>query len=108
MLFFIMSKDFAQSSELFEALVDGFMTGTDILFELLDGIAVELIWNDDGCMLLPTISQICLCLLLCLQQLLLQSSAKDIDIRECTTRERTIDPDDVAGLDAHRHLVPVA
>jgi len=58
-------------------------------------------------MLLPTVTQVGLRFLPCLQQLLLQSLSKDVDIWVGTTRKGSVDPNDVASNDAQRNLVPV-
>jgi len=103
----IMAEDFLQSCKLFEALVHGLMPGTHIVLELFDDFTVKVIWNDDSRMLLPSISKVSLRLLPCLLQLLLQSISKDVDVRPGATRKGSVDPNDVASYDAHRHLVPV-
>ena len=102
-----MPEDLLQSCKLFEALVDGLMPSSDIILELFDGFTVELIWNDYRRMLLPTVTQVGLRFLPCLQQQLLQSLSKDVDVWVGATGKRPIDPNNVASYDANRHLVPV-
>jgi len=102
-----MPEDLLQSCKLFKALVDGLMPSSDIILELLDSFTVKLIWNDYRGMRLPTVTQVSLRFLPCLQQQLLQSLSKDVDVWVGTTGKGSIDPNDVASNDAQRNLVPV-
>jgi len=102
-----MAKRLLQSCKLFKALVHCLMPGADIVLEPLDGISVKLIRDDDCCMLLPSIPKVSLRLLPCQLQLLLQPIPEDVDIWIAATRKGSIDPNNVTGLDAHHHLVPV-
>jgi len=76
------------------------MPSSDIILELLDSFTVELIWNDYRGMLLPTVTQVSLCFLPCLQQQLLQSLSKDVDVWVGATRKGSVDPNDVASCNA--------
>ena len=102
-----MPEDLLQSCELFEVLVDCLVPGAAVLFQLLDGITVEFIWQPGSCRL-ATVTQISLRLLSGLEKLLPQAKTKDGEVRIGATRKWTIDPDNVASFDAKGNLVPVA
>ena len=101
------SEDSFQSTKLLQMLVDMLMAGSNIFFQLCNGWRVKIIGFPNG-FWLTTISKISLCFFVCLQQFLLQSSSKDDNVRESTTRKGSIDPHNVTGCNAQTYFIPVS